>query len=144
MIKETLPIETKSLKERGIHDESYFHVVFSDGGEAKEHDTNWSDIAEETVIIHMGKKKMCNLSTKPIKTISIICKYLNTSIDLQEGERVYQSIKSSLKLDGSGNQTSKIIGRTVGIVKNGAMVEERFLSTETNQIFGIRPLNNSL
>jgi hypothetical protein len=138
MIIDILKKESKSLRERGIYTNSFFHVIFEDGSEAKEYEYNWSAMSEEVAIKHMGKMKMTMLSIHPIKKINISCGLLSTSLNIEKGDRVYQAIRSTLSLDGSGNQVSKNIGRIVGIVRNGVMIEEQFLNTEANQIYGIR------
>ena len=135
MIAETIRKERRTLADRGVHDGSFFHVVFSDGSEAKEHDTNWSDISEETAIEHLnGSVKLVMLSKHPTKTLTVHCAGLSSSLDLQEGDRVYQAIRSV----ASANGTHKNVGRIVGIVRDGRMVEERFLSSEQGQVFGLR------
>jgi hypothetical protein len=137
-ISEKINKETRSLQARGMTEGSYFHCIFSDDSEVNESEYNWSDISEEMIISHMGKMKMVMLSTHPIKTLSAHYGDSSITINTQEGDRVYQAIKSTLSLSSDNQQIAKNVGRVIGLVRNGVMVEEQYLSFD-GQIYGIKP-----
>jgi hypothetical protein len=127
-----------TLRERGLTNDSYFHIIFDDLSEVKEHDTNWSNLAEESVVKYLGGTKVVLLSKHPVKTINIIHGNLHTSLDIQKGDKVYQAIRSTLMIDENGRTVSKIVGRVVGVVRDGVVIEERYLSSELGEISGIQ------
>jgi uncharacterized protein (UPF0248 family) len=138
-ISDTIKKEVMGLTERGIPDTSSFHVVFHDDSEIHEKDYNWSDFSEEMIVIFMGQQKRVFLSKHPIKKITINHRGLQTELEPKEGERVYQAIRTISVWMSDKSIRTQHIGRVVGIVdKDGKVIEERFLSEETNEIYGVK------
>lgn len=119
-----------------FHERSHFEVTFTDGSVVTERDSNWSSFSAETVVRLFGVHKRVMLCVHPIKSIKIVHNGLETHIDVPEGCQVYQAFKSRTSLVESGK--SEILGRTVGLVRDGEIIEERFLNATTRQVVGIR------
>lgn len=135
---EKLKIEKLSLTQRGLHDESYFHIVFADGSERKEHDLNWSDVSEERVVNNFGHTKIVNIITLPVKSVTIHHNGKNVSMTLNKGENIYQAVRSMAFFNKNGTPFNQVVGRVIGKINNGEVVEELFIDGRMNEIFGIR------
>lgn len=127
-----------SLEERGLPNHSYFTGILNDGTEIKEHEYNWSAISEEQVVDHFGRKKIAMVCTQPIKTLHIFHDDLTASITLEPGEQVYQAIRSQATFTDSGQTKTSIIGRVIGKIKNGKVIEEFTIDGRTHNVLGIR------
>ncbi len=130
--------ESKTLIERGISSDSYFYAKFTDGSERKEHDTNWSDFSEKKEVEFMGRKKIVYVSKHSVKELTIKHGNLETTIEVDTGEEVYQSIVSSSFLRNDSIVEHKILGRKVGKIKDGKVIEERFIDGRTGEIIGMK------
>ena len=130
--------QDKTLKERGVPEHSYFHCIFKDNSEAKEHNHNWSDISKEEVVDYFGSKRLAMICTEPIKVLHIFHDGLSASIELNEGEQVYQSIKSIASFNGDGTTTTSVIGRVIGRIKDGKVIEELTIDGRTHTVMGIK------
>lgn len=136
MISDNIKKERRGLQRRGLHSDSYFHAIFSDGSYALETNTNWSDISKEMLVDCMGTPKIVYVCTLPISSLIISHGNLQTRMDINPGEFVYQSIRSRVSVAGDGESRNEIAGRVVGKVKNGIVIEERFLDGHTGEILG--------
>lgn len=137
-LSEQLKKEKRSLVERGLHEDSYFHVHFDDGSDRKEHDLNWSDFSEKVLVDFFGSQKVVSLAKQPIKKLIINHGELTTELHLEKGEQVYQAITSQSSYMTNGETLNRIIGRIVGKVKDGKVIEERFLDGRTGEVTGIK------
>jgi hypothetical protein len=127
--------ETKTLAERGLHDESYFEVTFSDGTETDETETSWSHIATLTPVMKAGRKYMAYLCNFPVKELRMFHEGLETALKVPTGHQVYQAVFNQGIFTGKG---VPIAGRVVGLIKDGIVVEERVLNGRTGDITGVR------
>ena len=109
-----------------LPDGGEFEITFSDGGIANEKDYSWNDIADYEVVDYMGQQRMVKLSKYPIKTI--IIRYIDseTTLQIEDGDRVYTSIRSIATHGMDTTKNHKVLGRVVGIVRDGKIIEERF------------------
>ncbi len=130
--------ETKTLEERGLHSTSYFSVLFKDGTTRTEHDTNWSEMSEVVAVKYFGGIKTVLLATVPIHKISVLHGKMHTEIEVPKDCRVYQAIRSESSLGMDGKATHRIVGRVVGLVKNGEVIEERFLDGNEGGVRGLK------
>ena len=137
-ISEQLQKEQRSLVERGVPHDSFFHVTFNDGSEAKEHDTNWSDFSEHVLVDFMGSQKVVSLSKHPVKKLIINHEGLQIDFDVNNGEEVYQAFVNQVMKRSDGIVEDKIIGRIIGKVKDGKVIEEKFVDGRTGEITGIK------
>lgn len=130
--------EKLTLEERGRPKDSYFHIVFHEGTERKEHDTNWSDFSENKKVDYMGGKKSVNISKYKIKHIKMFHGLLKTEMDVPDDCEVYQAVRAETIFIPNGNKIVKIHGRVVGLIKNNEVQEERFLNGTENVVLGWR------
>lgn len=136
-ISDTIERARYSLKERGIPDHSHFRVSFGDGSERTEHDTNWSSFSESVVVGYFGVQKRVWLSKHPVARIEANHDGLQGVIDVPVGCRAYQAIRGETTITGSGRQ-DRIIGRTIGVVKDGEVIEELYINGLTFRVEGLR------
>jgi hypothetical protein len=99
-------------------------------------EVSWHDISEEAVVDIGGTKKTVRLGTVPIEHVHISHGGLETSMDVPSGCSVYHVV--CMRALFSLKETHKQIGVKVGLVKDGVVVEERFLDTENNAVKGVR------
>lgn len=118
--------------------DSYFELEWLDGSVCNEAFTGWHSISEEMVILYGDKKKIALVCTKPVKKITIHHAGLEVSLKPQKGEQVYQAIKSTATLQFDSSILTKVIGRVVGIIKDGVVIEEQFINEDEKEIQGIR------
>lgn len=127
----------KSLAERGIPDDSFFGVKFPDGSNLDERNTNWSDMAEEAKVGYFGGTKTVLLCTAAISSIEACHGSLRASLCVPEGYKAYQAVRSQASLVG-GVKRVEVVGRVIGVVKDGEVIEEQFLNGLENEVVGRR------
>ncbi len=138
MIADTIPKVERP--EGNLHESSYFEVYFKDGSMVSEKNTNWSALSEEANVKIMGGTKTVFLSTKDVASMKVYHKGLETDIAVPEGCRIYQSIKGMASFMSTGQRmdNNTAIGRFVGIVKDGEVIEERYLDGQGNNVIGFK------
>jgi hypothetical protein len=119
--------ETASLEERGLHGDSYFSVVFTDGTTITEKECNWSSFSIMDRVKYQGGTKTVLKSIHPVSKISIFHGPFSTELDVPAGYDVYQAIRGQATVLGSSGQ-NQIVGRVVGLINNGEVVEERVIN----------------
>ncbi len=124
--------------ERGISHGSHFEVEFHDNSTRHESDTSWSDMSHEKDVSYMGGTKRVRISAHPIKKITITHNELSITIDVPKDCDVYQAIRSETIFLNGGERIDRVLGRVVGLVKEGEIIEERFLDSRTGEITGFR------
>lgn len=138
MISDTIDRTTLSLKERGLPEDSYFEVIFPDGSMVSEKNVNWSALSQQEVVYDRGNKQMCFVATMPIKSIRIVLSDLEAMIeDIPQGTKVYQYMRSQ-RLLAKDIDKEVIVGRGIGLIREGSIVEERFISALENRTMGMR------
>jgi hypothetical protein len=137
-IADTIQKETRSLKERGLHENSFFHVTFDDGSEVKEHDTNWRDFSELRRVKYQGGEKSVVVSKHKIKNIKIQHGQKNVSLDITDGSEVYQAIRSESLFVRSKSNQNRIVGRCVGTIRNGEVEQEIFINGLQDVVLGFK------
>ncbi len=138
MIAEEIQKTDKTLQERGIPEDSYFEVYFKDGSKISEMETNWSSMARKETVDFFGSKRVCYVSNYPIASIKIKLNGMEASIDeVSEDVEVYQFMRSE-RLIANEVDKGTIIGRGIGLVKNGIIIEERFINALENRVQGAR------
>lgn len=130
-------MEHRSLKERGLSHDSFWHVEFLDGSHRNEKDASWAGASERTTVDYFGTQKTVHLLKHHIKSITVTHGDLQETIEIPEGVQVYQAIRSESMLMKEGDQ-SRIVGRIIGLVKDGVVIEERFINALEGRITGIR------
>lgn len=128
MTAEKIRKTNRTLEERGISEDSFFTLVFEDGSEITEKEANWSSICEKKEVDYFGARKIVNFSKFPVKIIKCFHEGLQSQIEVPEGARAYQAIRSESLIIGNSQKKGRIIGRTIGIIKGGEVLEEHFLN----------------
>jgi len=129
----------KIQRDSSFHEDTYFEVVFSDDSTVDERTVNWSAISEENTVTYMGALKLVMVCKFPVKTIRIVHDSLTTDVTVPEGCGVYQAFKSESLFNSKGEKIlDRINGRIVGLVKDGEVIEERFLDGRGNQVIGFK------
>lgn len=137
MINEQIP---KVIRESGnLHESSYFEVVFADGSMVNEKDTNWSDISEEKIVKIIDSQKIAKVCKFPVKKILVRHNDLFTEIDVPEGCEVYQAFKSESRFMNTGESLGNaLLGRVVGLIKDGEVIEENYIDIAGNNVIGFK------
>lgn len=138
MIADTIKKTDDFLASRGLSDDSYFEIEFEDGSSVREHEVNWSDISEQVRVEYFGNKKTVMLCTFPVKKITLNHGELQESVEIPEGCRGYQAVRGVTAVQTNGSGSSEVAGRIVGIVKDGVVIEERFLNGLEGRVFGTK------
>ena len=133
-----IPFSGQTNAERGLPDDSYYIVTFEDGSTRNEKNTNWSAFSEVREVEYFGHKKQVALSKFRIAKIEVFHGELHTELEVPAGCRVYQAMYSESVFVPNGNRLDTLNGRGVGIVKNGTVIEERFLNARQHEVNGIR------
>ena len=128
----------KTLRERGIPDDSYFKLTYPDGTTVDEYEANWSDLSEKKVVGYFDNTKMVSVSQKPVSKIEMFHEGLHSEITVPMGGEVYQAIRSTTMFYGNGKRTDRVIGRIMGVVQDGEVVEEHMLNGMTGQVEGLK------
>jgi hypothetical protein len=128
-------LEIINLQSLLVMTTSNFQIILIDGRVFTE---NWSDISIEKTVKYGKGTKIVFVCKFPAKQITINHEELTTNIDIPENCEVYQSIRGETLFLPDGTKKNKIAGRTVGLVKNGEIIEERFLDSSQNIISGFK------
>lgn len=131
---------TKVERDNDFHKDSYFEVTFSDGSVRSEIDTNWSEMSEggNKVVGYRSGTKAVRVATVSVKSIKITHGALSTEIEIPEGCEVYQAVKADTAYIVGGSTHTSTLGRSVGLVKDGRVIEERFLDAQANMVLGFK------
>lgn len=138
MIADTIPLSDKTNEERGFPADSYYIVTFEDGSVRDERQTNWSSFSEIGEVKYFGKKKQVSVSKFRIAKIEVFHEHLHTVVEIPKNCEVYQAFSSEVSFFATGEKHSNLNGRIVGIIKEGEVIEERFLNAREGQVFGIK------
>lgn len=139
MISEQITIESKTLVERGIPQDSYFEIVFEDGSQRNESNTNWRDFSIEKDVKYGDRMKTVMVSRYNISKITMNHGSLQKIVDVSANCEVYQAIRSQSAFSMTGKGlSSDILGRSLGLVQNDEVIEEYFLNGITNEIIGFK------
>jgi len=138
MISKTISKTDLPLPARGIPEDSYFEATFSDGSVVDERDTNWSAFSKKEDVNYFGRTLNFFISNFPIVKIKTRLNGMEACIEeISEGTRVYQFIRSERML-AKGVDRNLIIGRGIGLVRDGVVIEERFINAIENRVQGMR------
>lgn len=129
---------SQTMEERGLPPDSYFEVTFADGSVANEKDTNWSSISEKVEVEYFGVRKTVHLCRFPVKYIEAWYEGLHASIEVPEGSRAYQSIRGETTIVPNVQRIDRTVGRFIGVVKDGEVVEEQFLDGVQFEVRGMK------
>jgi uncharacterized protein YxjI len=115
---------------------SNFEITSDKGKVFHEIKIPWSDISTERVVKIGDKTKIVRVNNSPASKITVKHNELETTLEIPEGCEVYQCINAESTFIGNKKMSDNIIGRTVGIIKDGEIIEERFLNGQTHSVIG--------
>lgn len=138
-VAEQILTETKSLEERGIPADSFFQVFFTDGSSISEKNANWSAMSEDMrAVNYFGNKKSVRVLKFPASKISMHHEDLYAEIEIPEGCQVFQAIRAETMFLPNGTSKPRTIGRVIGLVRDGEVIEEQFLNGLQHEVLGVR------
>ena len=137
MTSEQITKTEKTLSQRGLPEDSYFEAVFEDGSSVAEHNVNWSEISERVIVDYFGHKETFGICKYPLASLKIFLDGLSAQIDVPKGCHAYQYIRSR-RLLAQGVDRSEIIGRGVGLIKDGVVIEEKFINALEYKVEGLK------
>jgi hypothetical protein len=137
-IADKIKKERQTLEERGLNKESYFSVQFSDDSQRTEHDTSWHSISDPVKVEHPGGDKIVLVCSYPVKELSVSHNGKKIGVVLKKDEQAYQAIRASTTFFPGGSKKTEILGRIVGKIKSGKVIEEYFINDITGEVSGFR------
>jgi hypothetical protein len=114
-----------------------FSLVLTDGSIVDNATTSWTAISERASVSYFSGSKTVMLCTLPVKRVTVSQAGLTQQLDVPEGYRVYQAIRSNMDFN-QGSTKSHIIGRCVGLVLDGVVRQEMFLNVPEHEIYGMK------
>ncbi len=128
----------KSLKDRGLPNNSFFSLQFTDKSSCSEHDTSWIGMSERREVDYFGSKKIVHVCSHNVKKISVSHEEMNISINVPTGCEVYQSVRAETVFLHNGQKEYRIVGRIIGLVKDGEVIEEQFINGLQREVTGLK------
>jgi hypothetical protein len=113
----------------------HFEITLRDGSVLNE---NWSEISDKKLVKYGDSNKVVYLCNKDAKSITITSNDLSTTVDIPGGQGVYFAKKGQTIFLAGGNKNQSFIGLVVGLVKDGVVIEERFINNQTKEIVGFK------
>lgn len=117
---------------------SYYIIGFKDGTFKTSKQVRWLEHARKIEAIRQGKKKFVYASSPDILSLEVCHDGMSKKIELAEGQSVFQSIVAEHIYSANSEGQDKILGRIIGIVAEGEILEEYFLDGERNEVIGYR------
>lgn len=133
----TIERADRTLEERGLPADSFFTLTFRDGSVVTEKEVQWSTICEMRKVDYFGGKKVVFVCTLPVAHISVCHDNIEVSMDVPEGCEVYQAATSEALLINGGRR-DRVLGRVIGIVKGGEILEERIADGQEHSAQGMK------
>lgn len=137
-IAEGIPRETRTNAEMGLPEGSGWEIEFADGSTRNEGDTNWSALSDDRMVGYFGFKKQVKTCRFPVKRLTVRHDGMEVVLDIPPDCEVYQAVRSEFAAQPNGEARGQVLGRSVGLVRAGEVIEERFLSALGQEILGMR------
>ena len=100
-------------------------------------DTAWSTISERKVVRYLDQNKTVYVCTLPIASVKIWLDDLSAEVEASEGDEVYIAIRSEM-FAAQNVMTDTVVGKTVGVVRNGEIIEEKYINARESRVEGFR------
>ncbi len=136
-ISDTIPRCGVTLEQRGLPAHSFFEAVFADESVITEKEANWSAMSHELRVAYFGDTKTVRACTEPLARLMVHHGGLVAELKVPEGCEGYQAVRSETVIL-NGRKTTRVIGRSVGIIKDGEVLEEQFINGIENAVMGTR------
>jgi hypothetical protein len=96
---------------------------------------NWSDISTQKLVKYQDSNKIVYVCNLEVEKIKIKLKDLETEMVVPEGCDVYFAKKAQIS---SLQKEETFVGLIAGLIKDGEVVEERFINNIAHEIMGFR------
>lgn len=126
-----------SLEQRGLPPHSFFEAVFADESSITEKEVNWSAMSREKRVAYFGGTKTVRACTERLARLMVHHGGLTAELAVPEGCEGYQAVRSETVIL-NGRKTTRVIGRSVGVIKDGEVLEEQFINGVENAVMGTR------
>lgn len=120
----------------GLKD-SFYEAHFHDSTVFHEHEYSWKDLSEEKTVKYFGEEKQVRVS-KGVSKMIVSHNGLVVTLNVPKDCEVYQAVRSETIFFSNGQKKDLVLGRCLGLVKDGEVIEERFINSLENQIFGVK------
>lgn len=135
MIKDDILKKSKKTISKDNH---AFEVIFSDGSPVNHKDCHWSDFSKKKEVRIGENLKSVSISKHRIKTIKVEHDGKIIHLDIPDGCDVYMHNTSQTTFYPDGNRMTTLLGRTIGIVKDDKVIEERTINLMSGEIIGFK------
>ena len=117
---------------------NYFEITLPDDSVINERDCSWEELSSDVLIDFLGHQKVVQLAWYPFKKIVIHHGELETELYPNKDEKVYQGYKSVVQRKKDDTLEEHVVGRIVGLVRDGRVTEERFLNELSGIVEGVK------
>lgn len=121
-----------------MKDDSFFTLHFKDDSSVCETETNWSEMGETKVCGYFGGEKRVCVCKHPVKEIHVKHGNLEHTLEVPDGCEVYQANRSETTFLQNGEKKMRTVGRVIGLVKDGEVIEEYFLNGIEGVVHGMK------
>jgi hypothetical protein len=126
-----------SRKERGLPEHSYFKCELRNGKRHHEDDVSWNDISKEKQVQYGNIKKFVR-TCNHVKHLEVNHAGMKAEIDADKDEEIYQSVKAMTTFYPGGESKTDILGRILGKIKDGKVIEEIFINEKSGEVQGFK------
>jgi len=122
-------------REHRFDENSFFEITLNSGEIINENDYRFIDFSTEKLVKYRDSNKIVKLCNLPAVSIKVKHHNLKHEMKIPKDCQMYQCIRSYSEIT-NGNVKSEIIGRVIGLVKNGEVIQEIYLDGQLNEVFG--------
>ena len=120
-----------------IDNNSYFVIELATGETINEIDYSFRSFSTEKLVLYRGSNKVVKLCDLPAVSMTMKHYNLEHTMEIPANCQVYQAIVSVSQLLGTETVT-KIVGRIMGLVKDGEVIQELYLDGLLGEISGFK------
>lgn len=122
---------------------SYFEIKLENGEEKHEHDFKWKDISTQKRVNYMGSTKTVFACNHKVKDIHIHHEgqdvhFMDILSNFPKDCEVYQAIRAETLFTPNIEKTERILGRVVGIISDGEVIQELFINGLQKSVLGFK------
>ncbi len=118
--------------------QKHFEIHFGTGEVHSSDGIDWSEVSDRTEVNYFGTRKIVHLCKHNISKIKIFHDGLEDEMVVPEGCQAFQATRSETVFLPNEQVNNRVIGKIMGIVKDGSVVEERFIDGLQHKILGLK------
>ena len=115
-----------------------WEIILKDNSTISEEETRWIDISELKEVTYFGKKKSVYVCKFLVKKIKCYLDDFEAEIEVPDNCFVYQANRGETIIASNEERKSRILGKLLGIIKNGEVVEEKYINLVENKVEGFK------